>query len=149
MATRRRSSAVDFHKLNALDKRSCRAVSSGRGGVYAEADPGDAWSIVLAEVTLERCVEIEFGHYRLVGFRFAQANEAAAGMEVPSLVMSPRVKISISVTRGAPDLCRSSFDERHTFVLCLGQEVVPGPRLPNPSGRCAFRRSNSEVMMKR
>jgi hypothetical protein len=59
-------SAVAFHELNALDKRSRGAVSSGRRSVHAETDPGDAWSTVLAEVTLERGVEVKFGHYRLV-----------------------------------------------------------------------------------
>src|ERR1700677_3293588 len=86
MASRARFSALAFNKLNALDKRSGGAASSGRGGVHAETDPGNAGGIVLAEVALESGVEVKFGHYGLAGFRFTQANEAAAGMKVPSFI---------------------------------------------------------------
>lgn len=104
MARRGRSSAVAFHKLNAFDKRSRGAVSSGRGGVHAETDPGDARSTVLAEVTLERGVEVKFGHYCLVGFRFAQANEASAGMKVPAFIRKIDL---IVVTQKEPNKIRA------------------------------------------
>jgi hypothetical protein len=48
--------------------------------------PGDARCLILVEVSFERCVEVEFGDYRLIGFGFAQANEAAAYMEVAAFI---------------------------------------------------------------
>src|SRR5271156_4587162 len=86
MGSRARFSALAFHKLNPLDKRSCGTAPTGRGGVHTETDPGNARSTVFTEVILERGVEVKFGYYGLVGFRFTQANKAAASMKVPSLI---------------------------------------------------------------
>src|SRR5439155_19365118 len=73
--------------------RRGRTALSCLGGINAKADPGDTRCQILVEVSFERSVEVEFGDYRIIGFGFAQANEAVTCMKIATLIWKVDLRV--------------------------------------------------------